>query len=152
VADFLQWKAALTVVSRQSRNIRPERHSFAYISGFFFLLLPTSSCGAPMSTAITNLADTLPVSAGAIASRPLIDLPGDLKLVLFAMDEAQEISAHSAPFPATVLCIAGKLEVMVDGAWSTIAPGEHIDLPKGRPHGVKAAQPSHWLLTMQRGQ
>jgi quercetin dioxygenase-like cupin family protein len=105
-----------------------------------------------MITALSNLNEALPISAGAIASRPLMDLPGDLKLVLFAMDGGQEISAHSAPFPATVLCISGRLEVMVDGTWSKLAPGEHQDLPKGRPHGVKAAEPSHWLLTMLRGQ
>lgn len=104
-----------------------------------------------MSTPITHLAETLPISAGAIASRPLIDLPGDLKLVLFAMDAGQEISAHSTPFPAQVLCIAGGLEVMVDGVWTSVAPGERKELPKGLPHGVKAAQASHWLLTMLRG-
>lgn len=104
-----------------------------------------------MSTPITNLVETLPVSAGAIASRPLIDLPGDLKLVLFAMDTAQEISAHSTPFPATVLCISGELDVMVDGAWTRLTAGERKDLPKGLPHGVKAASASHWMLTMQRG-
>lgn len=105
-----------------------------------------------MIVALTNLNEALPVSSGAIASRPLIDLPGDLKLVLFAMDAGQEISAHSTPFPASVLCIHGKLEVMVDGAWTTVAPGERHELPRGLPHGVKAAEPSHWMLTMLRGQ
>ena len=104
-----------------------------------------------MIAALTNLNEALPVSPGAIASRPLIDLPGDLKLVLFAMDAGQEISAHSAPFPATVLCIDGKLEVMVEEVWTTLAPGERLDLPKGRPHGVKASAPAHWMLTMLRG-
>lgn len=104
-----------------------------------------------MSLAITNLSETLPISPGATASRPVIDLPGDLKLVLFAMDAGQEISAHSAPFPASVLCVAGALDVMVDGAWTSLEAGSRIDLPKGLPHGVKAAAPSHWLLTMQRG-
>lgn len=104
-----------------------------------------------MITALTNLSEALPISTGATASKPLIDLPGDLKLVLFAMDQGQEISAHSAPFPASVLCVAGCLEVMVDGDWTTLQAGDRHDLPKGRPHGVKAAAPSHWLLTMQRG-
>jgi quercetin dioxygenase-like cupin family protein len=100
---------------------------------------------------ITQLSEALPLGAGAIASKPLVDLPGDLKLVLFAMDEGQEISAHSAPFPATVLCVAGRLEVMVAGAWSTLGPGGRMDLPQGVPHGVRALEPSHWLLTMLRG-
>lgn len=105
-----------------------------------------------MTTAITNLAEALPTSKGAIASRPLIDLPNDLKLVCFAMDAGQEISAHSTPFPASVLCVGGALEVMVDGEWSRLAPGDRKDLPKGLAHGVKAVEPSHWLLTMLRAQ
>ena len=104
-----------------------------------------------MITALTNLNEALPISVGATASKPLVDLPGDLKLVLFAMDQGQEISAHSAPFPATVLCVAGRLEVMVAGAWSTLGPGGRMDLPQGVPHGVRALEPSHWLLTMLRG-
>ena len=104
-----------------------------------------------MFAPITQLSEALPLGAGAIASKPLVDLPGDLKLVLFAMDEGQEISAHSAPFPATVHCVSGALDVMVDGAWTHLEPGERKELPKGLPHGVKAAVPSHWLLTMLRG-
>lgn len=102
-------------------------------------------------SAITNFAEALPISQGATASKPLVDLPGDLKLVLFAMDKGQEISAHSAPFPATVLCVSGALEVMVAGEWTRLNPGERKDLPKGVPHGVKAAEASHWMLTMLRG-
>ncbi|MCE1229021.1 MAG: cupin domain-containing protein [Firmicutes bacterium] len=103
-----------------------------------------------MITTIANLSETLPVSSGATASRAIIDLPGDLKLVLFAMDGGQEISAHSAPFPATVLCVSGALDVMVAGEWTRLLPGDRKDLPKGVPHGVKAVEASHWLLTMLR--
>lgn len=105
-----------------------------------------------MSTVITDLNETLPVSKDAIASRPLVDLKGSTKLVLFAMDAGQEISAHSAPFPAQVLLLDGSIEVMVEGVSSTLKPGERKDLPKGLPHGVRGLEPSHWLLTMLRGE
>ncbi len=101
-------------------------------------------------SSITNLSETLPISSGATASKPIMDLPGSAKLVLFAMDQGQEISAHSAPFPARVTCLTGKLDVMVDGAWTTANPKESVDLPQGIPHGVKAMEPSHWLLVMLR--
>ena len=104
-----------------------------------------------MTLAITNLQDTLPVSPGAIASRPLLDLPGSTKLVLFAMDAGQEISAHTTPFPAQVLLLEGSISVMVDGAWSDLEPGDQTALPKGLAHGVRANAPAHWLLTMRRG-
>lgn len=104
-----------------------------------------------MTAAITNLQETLPVSPGAIASRPLLDLPGSTKLVLFAMDSAQEISSHTTPFPAQVLLLEGSISVMVDGTWTTLQPGDQKALPKGLAHGVRAEAPSHWLLTMRRG-
>ncbi len=104
-----------------------------------------------MIAPITKLTEEMPVTPGAIASRPLLDVPGNTKLVLFAMDTGQEISAHSAPFPAQVLLLEGALSVMVDGVWTDLAPSEQISLPKGKPHGVRATAPSHWLLTMRRG-
>ncbi len=104
-----------------------------------------------MTTAITNLQETLPVSPGAIASRPLLDLPGSTKLVLFAMDAGQELSAHTTPFPAQVLLLEGALSVMVDGTWTDLEPGDQKTLPKGLAHGVRASTPAHWLLIMRRG-
>lgn len=104
-----------------------------------------------MTTSITNLQDEMPVSKGAIASRPLLDLPGNTKLVLFAMDAGQEISAHTTPFPAQVLLLDGSISVMVDGAWTILEPGDQKALPKGLSHGVRAETPAHWLLTMRRG-
>jgi len=100
---------------------------------------------------ITNLALEMPISQDATTSRPLMDLPGSTKLVLFAMDQGQEISAHSAPFPAQVLLLAGSLEVTVAGERRELQPGAQCPLPKGVPHGVRALAPSHWLLTMLRG-
>ncbi len=104
-----------------------------------------------MTGPITNLDEEMPVSRGAIASRPLLDVPGNTKLVLFAMDEGQEISAHSTPFPASVHLLKGSVRVMVDGVWTDLAPGDEKALPKGVPHGVQATSPAHWLLTMRRG-
>ena len=104
-----------------------------------------------MTSPITQLQEEMPVTRGAITSRPLLDLPGGLKLVLFAMDEGQEISAHTTPFPAQVHLLDGAIRVMVDGTWTDLAPGAQKDLPKGHPHGVRAAAPSYWLLVMRRG-
>ncbi|MFA5073548.1 MAG: cupin domain-containing protein [Nitrospirota bacterium] len=103
-----------------------------------------------MTTPITNLKDEMPVTRGAIASRPLLDIPGSMKLVLFAMDEGQEISAHTTLFPAQVHLLDGAISVMVDNAWTDLAPGDQKSLPKGVPHGVRAIVPSHWLLVMRR--
>lgn len=104
-----------------------------------------------MSHLIKDLAAALPVPEAGIASSPLLDLAGGTKLVLFAMDAGQEISPHAAPFPAQVLVLDGKLEVMVGSDWDTLAPHDGLDLPAGLPHAVRAVAPSHFLLTMLRG-
>ncbi len=104
-----------------------------------------------MTTVITDLEQALPVPKDGIASRPLMDLKGSTKLVLFALDQDQEISAHSAPFPAQVLLLDGAIRVMVDDVWQDLEPGEQKSLPQGRPHAVKASTSAHFLLTMRRG-
>ncbi|MBI4912446.1 MAG: hemerythrin domain-containing protein [Acidobacteria bacterium] len=104
-----------------------------------------------MSHVIRDLPAALPVPDSGIASSPLLDLPGGTKVVLFAMDQGQEISPHAAPFPAQILLLEGRLEVLIGDAWNGVAPHEGLELPAGLPHGVKALAPSHFLLTMLRG-
>lgn len=103
-----------------------------------------------MSTVIRDLAASLPVPESGIASSPLLDLAGSTKLVLFAMDGGQEISPHAAPFPARVLLLAGGIDVAVGNQWTSLAPGASLDLPAGEPHGIRAREASHFLLTMLR--
>jgi quercetin dioxygenase-like cupin family protein len=105
----------------------------------------------PMSAVIRDLSTTLPVPDSGIASSPLLDLQGSTKLVLFAIDSGQEISPHATPFPAQVLLLAGKIDVLVGNRWTTLIPGERHELPAGEPHGIRAQEASHFLLTMLRG-
>ena len=104
-----------------------------------------------MSHVIRDLATVLPVPEAGIASSPLLDLPGSTKLVLFAVDAGQEISPHATPFPAQVLVLDGRLEVMVGSDWETLEAHDGLDLPPGIPHAVRALSPGHFLLTMLRG-
>ena len=104
-----------------------------------------------MNDVIRDLAHFLPVPRAGIASSPLLDLPGDTKLVLFAMDAGQEISPHATPFPADVLLLDGALEVMVGDSWAALRPRDRRELPAGLPHALKAHKASHFLLTMLRG-
>lgn len=104
-----------------------------------------------MSHVIRDLAAALPVPEAGIASSPLLDLAAGTKVVLFALDAGQEISPHAAPFPAQVLVLDGRLEVMVGSEWETLEAHDGLDLPAGIPHAVRALAPGHFLLTMLRG-
>lgn len=101
--------------------------------------------------AITDLNQTLPLPEGGIASKPLVDLAGGTKVVLFALDQGQEISPHTTPFPAEVIVLEGRLEVLVGKLHQPVIAHQVIDLPAGLAHGLKALEPSRFLLIMRRG-
>lgn len=104
-----------------------------------------------LPTVPTDLSEALALPAGGIASRPLLEVRGGIKVVLFALDAGQEISPHLSPFPAEVLVLRGRMEISVgDERWTVPAQGR-IDFPMGRPHGLLALEASWFLLTMQRG-
>lgn len=96
-----------------------------------------------------RLLDAAPIVPGANVSRPLHEANG-CKIVLFAMDAGQAISAHSVRFPAVVQVLDGRLRVTVGEAQHAVEAGSAILLPAGVPHGVAAELPSRWLLTMMR--
>lgn len=100
-------------------------------------------------TAPLSLLDAAPIVPGANVSRPLHEANG-CKIVLFAMDAGQAISAHTVRFPALVQVLDGQLQVTIGDQVHAVAGGSVILLPAGLPHGVRADQPSRWLLTMMR--
>ena len=72
-------------------------------------------------------------------------------MTLFAFDEGQRLSEHSAPYDATLLIIDGEAEVMIDGELYHPMAGEMIILPANHPHAVDAVHRFKMLITMIRG-
>lgn len=96
-----------------------------------------------------RLLEAAPIVPGANVSRPIHEANG-CKIVLFAMDAGQAISAHTVRFPALVQVLDGALQVTVGETVYMVEAGEVILLPAGQPHGVRAERPARWLLTMMR--
>lgn len=96
-----------------------------------------------------RLLDAAPIVPGANVSRPIHEANG-CKIVLFAMDAGQAISAHTVRFPALVQVLDGELRVDIAEAVHALDAGQAILLPAGLPHGVRAVRPARWLLTMMR--
>lgn len=90
-----------------------------------------------------------PIVPEANVSRVLHEANG-CKIVLFAMDVGQMISAHTVRFPALIQVLDGQLEVTIGEEPRPVGPGEVQLLPDSVPHGVRALSPSRWLLTMMR--
>jgi quercetin dioxygenase-like cupin family protein len=73
-----------------------------------------------------------------------------LRLVLFAFDEGQELTEHTASVPAVVQVVSGRFRLTLGDEVVEAEPGAWMHMPADLPHAVEALQPGHLLLTMLR--
>ena len=76
---------------------------------------------------------------GAVVSRQIVKAEGG-NVTLFAFDEGQELSEHTAPFDALVHVLDGEAEITISGKPHLLKAGEGIIMPANEPHAVKAKQ------------
>lgn len=95
---------------------------------------------------VTELVD---IGEAAIVSRVLARTKGG-SVTLFAFDEGQRLSEHTAPFDALVHVIEGSLLLTIGGEEVRPGSGEIVRMPAGVPHALDALEPTHMMLTMLR--
>jgi len=95
------------------------------------------------------VAQLLDYQAGTIVSRALVQKP-EATITLFAFDQGQNLSEHTAPFDALLWVLDGAAEVEVAGNRSVVEAGQLIRLPANQPHAVRAPQRFKMLLVMIR--
>jgi quercetin dioxygenase-like cupin family protein len=83
----------------------------------------------------------------AVVSKTLINRPSGT-ITLFAFDEGQGLSEHTAPFDAVVQIVDGEAEIIISGESHFLTSGETIIMPAGEPHALKAKNCFKMLLTM----
>ncbi|MDY0058647.1 MAG: cupin domain-containing protein [Myxococcota bacterium] len=98
----------------------------------------------------TVLADAVAYLPGAVVSRTLAKSPAGT-LTLFAFDEGQELSEHSAPFDAYVQILDGIALLTIGGQLVRTAAGETVRMPANVPHAVQGEGRFKMLLVMIRG-
>lgn len=86
---------------------------------------------------------------GSVVSRTLIDKKIGT-LTLFAFDEGQGLSEHTAPYDALVQILDGEAEITIDGTMHHLVAGQMIIMPADRPHALKAVKRFKMLLVMIR--
>ena len=70
-------------------------------------------------------------------------------VTVFAFDQGQGLSEHSAPFDAMVQIIDGEAEITISGVKNTVKKGEIIIMPANEPHALQAVNsPYKMILTM----
>jgi quercetin dioxygenase-like cupin family protein len=96
-----------------------------------------------------NLKDLAAYQDHSIVSREIIKKPAGT-VTVFAFDEGEGLSEHTAPFDALVHVLEGTAEVFIDGVPHTVQAGEMIIMPAHRPHALKAVSRFKMLLVMVR--
>ena len=96
-----------------------------------------------------RLADLIAPTPGGIASRVLAKTTGG-NVTLFAFDEGEGLSEHTAPFDALVLILDGKLLLTIGGNKVDAGSGTIVRMPANVPHAVEASAASRMLLIMLR--
>lgn len=86
---------------------------------------------------------------GAVVSREIVKQPTG-SVTLFAFDEGQGLSEHTAPFDALVQVLEGEAEISIAGNPHRMHCGEMILMPAGQPHALKALARFKMILTMIR--
>ncbi|NOZ00560.1 MAG: cupin domain-containing protein [Deltaproteobacteria bacterium] len=97
-----------------------------------------------------RFADLVDFQDGSIVSRTVAASKAGT-LTLFAFDEGQSLSEHSAPYDAYVTVLEGVGELVIDGKSVTTKAGETVLMPGNIPHSVHADERFKMLLIMIRG-
>jgi len=106
-----------------------------------------------MSTApkaeVLTLSEMVSYQEGSVVSRQITKADAG-NVTLFAFDEGQELSEHTAPFDALVHVVEGEAEIVISGKSFQLDSGDVIIMPANEPHAVKARSQFKMLLTMIR--
>ncbi|KGF20645.1 cupin domain-containing protein [Pseudoglutamicibacter albus] len=96
---------------------------------------------------IDNLAQHIEYSPNSTASAKLMRSEG-VNVVLFAFDEGEELSEHTAAMPVIVQALEGELEITTDDQTVTLHPGGMVHFTTRLPHAVKALTKAKMVLYM----
>ena len=83
----------------------------------------------------------------AVVSKEIINKPTGT-VTLFAFDEGQGLSEHTAPFDALVYITDGEVDITISGKTARLKEGEMIIMPANKPHALKAITRFKMILTM----
>ena len=104
--------------------------------------------GIPIAKVVCA-ADMVDYQAGSVVSRQLVKNDRG-NVTLFAFDQAQGLSEHTAPFDALVQVLEGDAEIVISGKPLRAKAGDMVLMPAHQPHALTAITRFKTLLTMIR--
>lgn len=94
-------------------------------------------------------ADLVSYQEGSVVSRAIID-KAEGTITVFAFDQGQRLSTHSAPFDALVEVIDGSGLITIEGVDFELTTGKQIIMPADKPHAVFARERFKMVLILIR--
>jgi quercetin dioxygenase-like cupin family protein len=94
-----------------------------------------------------DVAVALDYQDGAVVSREILKKSSGT-VTLFAFDQGQGLSEHTAPFDALVQLVDGSAEITISGKSNRLKKGEMIIMPANEPHALKAVKKFKMILVM----
>jgi quercetin dioxygenase-like cupin family protein len=102
-----------------------------------------------LSSQPAKMVELVDYQEGSVVSRTIIDKKAGT-VTLFAFDEGQGLSEHTAPYDALICLLEGDAEITISGKTVHVREGEMVILPARKPHALKATKKFKMLLTMIR--
>src|SRR4030042_1141265 len=96
-----------------------------------------------------SLAGLVDYQTDSVVSKTLIK-KNTGTITLFAFDQNQALSEHTAPFDALVYIVDGRVQITISGSVRTLAAGEVMVMPAHHPHALKAIEKFKMMLVMIR--
>jgi quercetin dioxygenase-like cupin family protein len=96
-----------------------------------------------------SLIDLIDYQEASVVSRTIIDKKAGT-VTLFAFDEGQGLSEHTAPYDAVVYLLDGEASVVISGKPIRVKKGEITIMRANEPHALNAVTRFKMLLTMIR--
>ena len=94
-----------------------------------------------------TLADLVSYQDGSVVSRELLRSDGGT-VTVFAFDEGQGLSEHTAPYDALVHVLDGEAEITISGNPLRLKEGQMVIMPADKPHALNAVKRFKMTLIM----
>lgn len=98
---------------------------------------------------VVRVEDLVNYQDGSVVSRTIVKRETGT-VTLFAFDDGQGLTEHTAAFDAVAHLLEGEAEITISGKPLRLTAGDALFLPAKQPHSLKALSRFKMLLTMIR--
>ncbi len=99
------------------------------------------------SPEVQTMAELVQYQQRTVVSRTLIKKETGT-ITLFAFDQGEGLSEHTAPFDALVYLLDGEADITISGKSYRVKAGDNITIPANQTHALKAVARFKMLLIM----